>query len=80
MLSNKIIAPDCEVILYSWEEPFLHKDLKKIIEILSCYGLFYSLSTNASLCVSFNNEKVSRGQAKTQQKGVNRFVIIQVNR
>ena len=60
MLSKKIIAPDCEVILYSWGEPFLHKDLKMIIDILNRNELFYSLSTNASICISFNEEQISR--------------------
>lgn len=59
MLNKGVISCGSEVVLYSWGEPFLHKELKEIIEIIKSKGLYYNLSTNASKCTDFNKDELS---------------------
>ncbi|GBU23479.1 hypothetical protein R83H12_00090 [Fibrobacteria bacterium R8-3-H12] len=55
MLSNDIINSNTNICLYNWGEPFLHPKFKEIICYLSSLNLNFSLSTNASKPIYFEN-------------------------
>jgi len=61
MLENGTISSDCVVDIFNKGEPFLHPNFKEIISILNKHNLRYSLSTNASIKVEFNEKGVLRG-------------------
>ena len=48
LLRARAVGPGSVIGLYNWGEPFLHPDLRGIVEELNRRNLRYSLSTNAS--------------------------------
>jgi MoaA/NifB/PqqE/SkfB family radical SAM enzyme len=55
MLSNNFISSDVCIQLYNWGEVFLHPNFKEIVKYLNSLQLSFSLSTNASKPVYFDN-------------------------
>ena len=49
LLDKELIGAESCICLYNWGEPFLHRDLGKILEYLSRRRVRFSLSTNASV-------------------------------
>lgn len=49
LISECIIVPDTEIMLYSWGEPMLNPDYVRIVEYLAEKGQVFSVSTNASI-------------------------------
>lgn len=49
LISNSIIIPDTEIMLYSWGEPLLNPDYIRIVEFLAEKEQKFSVSTNASI-------------------------------
>lgn len=58
LISNDIIIPDSDIMLFSWGEPLLNPDYSKIIEFLADKQQCYSVSTNASVVRSVERENV----------------------
>lgn len=49
LISNSIIIPNTEIMLYSWGEPLLNPDYIRIIDFLAEKRQKFSVSTNASI-------------------------------
>lgn len=49
LISEAMIVPDTEIMLYSWGEPLLNPDYIKIVEFLAGRRQTFSVSTNASV-------------------------------
>lgn len=49
LISESIIVPDTEIMLYSWGEPLLNPDYVRIVEYLAEKQQVFSVSTNASV-------------------------------
>lgn len=49
MIDKEIISKNAVLNLFDWGEPFLHPDFEGIIKYLNEEGIFFSLSTNASI-------------------------------
>lgn len=56
MLENGFINRDSVIALFNWGEPFLHPEFKEIIKFLDKENIKFSLSTNASKLVLFENQ------------------------
>lgn len=49
LISELVIVPDTEIMLYSWGEPLLNPDYVRIVEYLAEKKQLFSVSTNASV-------------------------------
>ncbi len=63
LLRNAIIAPDATIALHNWGEPLIHPNIHDIFSILKQNTYFkgaLSFSSNASICLEFDPEKMPR--------------------
>jgi MoaA/NifB/PqqE/SkfB family radical SAM enzyme len=58
LVKEQLIDKDGYICLYSWGEPFLHKDLPELIAHLSDYNIAYTISTNGSVYKEFKPNMV----------------------
>lgn len=61
LVSKVMIVPDTDIMLYSWGEPLLNPDYKRIVEFLAEKGQKFSVSTNASVAPLADKADAYRG-------------------
>lgn len=58
LIKKNIITEETELLLYNWGEPLLNPDFEIIVEYLHECGQRFTISTNASICKTFQSDNI----------------------